>query len=214
MLLIKFCSLEMRTRELESRLELEQMTKGRLEVQVGRYKESLEKTQNELSHSKMRELQAQDALKKSMKTLRELREELHIVAGREQECNIKRKDLEKRQEQLDLESTSLKNDLRLALQRAADLQRALEEGDEDEDELTERYRNNCIKSITCNILVYVIFCNYSEESHSSDVSLSDLEEQFRQKSLPTTVLSRASSIPKQNGSASGTNEGYISGNPR
>lgn len=124
---------------MESRLELEQMTKGRLEVQVSRYKESLEKIQNELSHSKMRELQAQDALKKSMKSLRELREELHIVAGREQECTIKRKDLEKRHEQLDLEATSLRNDLRLALQRAADLQRALEEGDDDEDELTERY---------------------------------------------------------------------------
>lgn len=128
-------SLELRTKELESRLELEQATRARLEVQVNRHKEALERLQNEVTQAKVRELQAQDALKKSQKNLRDLREEFHLVSSREQDSVAKRKDLEKKIEQVESESSALKNDLRLALQRIADLQQAMEEGDED---LTDR----------------------------------------------------------------------------
>lgn len=127
--------MELRTKELESRLELEQATRSRLEVQVNRHKEALERLQNEVSQAKVRELQAQDAHKKSQKNLRELREEFHVVSGREQESVTKRKDLEKKIEQVESEASALKNDLRLALHRIGDLQQAMEEGD---DDLTER----------------------------------------------------------------------------
>lgn len=60
---------------------------------------------------------------------RELREEFHVVSNREQENQSKRKDLEKRLEVSETEAISLKNDLRLALQRITDLQHAMEEGD-------------------------------------------------------------------------------------
>ncbi|XP_020818596.1 unconventional myosin-XVIIIa isoform X7 [Drosophila serrata] len=146
--------LELRTKELESRLELEQATRARLEVQVNRHKEALEKLQNEVTQSKMRDMQAQDALKKSQKSLRDMREEFHTVSSREQESLARRKDLEKKMEQMESEGAALKNDLRLALQRIADLQQAMEE--EGEEELSE-----------------------SDESLSSVGSISDLEERLR-----------------------------------
>ena len=65
---------------------------------------------------------------------RELREEFHIVSNREQENQAKRKDLEKRLEVSETEAISLKNDLRLALQRITDLQHAMEEGDSAESD--------------------------------------------------------------------------------
>lgn len=49
----------------------------------------------------------------------------------------KRKDLEQKHENAQTEISSLKNDLRLALQRIADLQQAMEDVD-DEDGSTER----------------------------------------------------------------------------
>ncbi|KRF82961.1 unconventional myosin-XVIIIa isoform X4 [Drosophila virilis] len=146
--------LEMRTKELESRLELEQATRARLEVQVSRHKEALEKLQNEVTQSKLREMQSQDVLKKSQKSLRDMREEYHSLSSREQESLTRRKDLEKKMEVMESEGTALKNDLRLALQRIADLQQAMEE--EGEEELSE-----------------------SEESVSSVGSISDLEERLR-----------------------------------
>ncbi|XP_032593128.1 unconventional myosin-XVIIIa isoform X1 [Drosophila grimshawi] len=146
--------LEMRTKELESRLELEQATRARLEVQVSRHKESLEKLQNEVTQSKMREMQSQDVLKKSQKSLRDMREEFNSLSSREQESLTRRKDLEKKMEVMESEGTALKNDLRLALQRIADLQQAMEE--EGEEELSE-----------------------SEDSISSVGSISDLEERLR-----------------------------------
>ncbi|XP_015048105.2 unconventional myosin-XVIIIa isoform X11 [Drosophila yakuba] len=146
--------LELRTKELESRLELEQATRARLEVQVNRHKEALEKLQNEVTQSKMREMQAQDVIKKSQKSLRDMREEFHAVSSREQESLTRRKDLEKKMEQMESEGAALKNDLRLALQRIADLQQAMEE--EGEEELSE-----------------------SDESLSSVGSISDLEDRLR-----------------------------------
>lgn len=50
----------------------------------------------------------------------------------------KRKDLELRYENAQTEISSLKNDLRLALQRIADLQQAMEDVDDDDDGSTER----------------------------------------------------------------------------
>lgn len=60
----------MKIKELESRLELEQATRSRLEVQFNRYKDALDKAQQEASHTKAKELSAQDSLKKAQKSLR------------------------------------------------------------------------------------------------------------------------------------------------
>jgi myosin XVIII len=124
--------LEMRVKELESRLEFEQITKGRFETQVSRLRDNLEKSQHEISVMRSKEMQAQEGLKKSQKSLRDLREEFHSRLNREQEEITKRKDLEKRLEISASETSSLKNDLRLALKRISDLQQALNDGDSEE----------------------------------------------------------------------------------
>lgn len=68
---------------------------------------------------------------------RELREESNQLSNRENDHMAKRKDLEQKHENAQTEISSLKNDLRLALQRIADLQQAMEDVD-DEDGSTER----------------------------------------------------------------------------
>lgn len=60
----------MKVKELESRLELEQATRSRLEVQFNRYKDALDKAQQEASQIKAKEQIAQDSLKKAQKSLR------------------------------------------------------------------------------------------------------------------------------------------------
>ena len=60
----------MKIKELESRLELEQATRSRLEVQFNRYKDALDKAQQEASQLKAKEQIAQDSLKKAQKSLR------------------------------------------------------------------------------------------------------------------------------------------------
>lgn len=62
----------LRVRELESKLEFEQATRVRFEVQCNRYKDAIEKSQVELQQSKNKEITIQDASKKNQKTLRYL----------------------------------------------------------------------------------------------------------------------------------------------
>lgn len=158
----------MKVKELESRLELEQATRSRIEVQFNRYKDALDKSQQETSQTKAKELIAQDSLKKSQKSLRfatyycsrnkltvllktsanyyyylyllnrELREEYNQLLNRENDSAVKRKDLEQKCATAETEMSSLKNDLRLALQRIADLQQALEEDADNDDGSSDR----------------------------------------------------------------------------
>lgn len=153
--------LELRTKELESRLEFEQTTRARLEVQVSRHKEAVEKAQGEMSVVKAKEMAAQDALKKSQKSLRELRDEFHTISNREQEVNMKRKDLEKRLEAAEGEAATSRQDLRLAMQRITDLQQAMEADDSPSE----------------------------SESDSSDDSLSDLDVRLS-KTRTSSVLQK------------------------
>lgn len=57
-------------KELESKLELEQTTRSRLEVQIARLKEAVEKAQNDISSSRGKEQQAQDQIRKLQRQLR------------------------------------------------------------------------------------------------------------------------------------------------
>lgn len=78
---------------------------------------------------------------------RELREESHQLTNRENDHMAKRKDLELRYENSQTEIASLKNDLRLALQRIADLQQAMEDVDDDDgstDRLVILFEHNII----------------------------------------------------------------------
>jgi hypothetical protein len=60
-------------KELESKLELEQTTRGRLEVQITRLKEPVEKLHSEQCTARVREQQGQDQIRKLQRNLREVK---------------------------------------------------------------------------------------------------------------------------------------------
>lgn len=64
---------------------------------------------------------------------RETKDELHTLTNRDQDHNNKRQEASKKLETTESELASVRNDLRLALQRIADLQQAMEDGDFEED---------------------------------------------------------------------------------
>ncbi|KAL3271768.1 hypothetical protein HHI36_022238 [Cryptolaemus montrouzieri] len=117
---------ELKVKELESKLDLEQSTRSRLEIQISRLKESVEKLQSEVTLSKTKEQQAHDQIKKLQRALRETKEELNATVSKEMEAIQKKKDLEKRLENLEAEAASDRNDLKLAKKRIEDLQFALQ----------------------------------------------------------------------------------------
>lgn len=117
---------ELKVKELESKLELEQTTRSRLEVQITRLKENAEKLQAEITASRVKEQQAQDQVRKLQRQLREVKEELNKSLAKESEVIIKKKELEKRCETLEAESATARADLRLALKRIDDLQSAIQ----------------------------------------------------------------------------------------
>lgn len=57
-----------------------------------------------------------------------------MLTNRDNDNTSKRKELEQKYGTVETELSSVRNDLRLALQRIADLQQALEEGDDDDDD--------------------------------------------------------------------------------
>ncbi|XP_066594077.1 unconventional myosin-XVIIIa isoform X2 [Prorops nasuta] len=118
--------LEFRAKELESKLELEQTTRARLETQIARLKENVEKLQTETALLRTKEQTAQDAAKRLQRSLRDSREEANSAVSREQEATRARRDLEKALEAAEAETKVVRDDLRLALQRIDDLQSAIQ----------------------------------------------------------------------------------------
>ncbi|CAG2057069.1 unnamed protein product, partial [Timema podura] len=135
--------LEFRIKELESKLELEQTTRCRMEVQISRMKEAVDKLQNECAIQRTKEQTSQDTARKLQRTVRELRDGMSVAEAREAEITQKKRDLEKRLETAEAEATAAKGDLRLALKRIEDLQSAIqgdmEEGSDSEPDNSDRY---------------------------------------------------------------------------
>lgn len=61
---------ELKVKELESKLDLEQTTRARLEVQISRLKETMDKLQSEVAASRNKEQQAQEQIRKLQRNLR------------------------------------------------------------------------------------------------------------------------------------------------
>ncbi|XP_076235915.1 unconventional myosin-XVIIIa isoform X2 [Calliopsis andreniformis] len=118
--------LEFRAKELESKLELEQTTRARLETQIARLKENVDKLQTESALLRTKEQTAQDAARRLQRSLREAREEASSALAREQESTRARRELEKSLEASETETKVVRDDLRLALQRIDDLQSAIQ----------------------------------------------------------------------------------------
>merc|ERR1712043_85188 len=100
-----------------SKLELELTTRGRLDTQIARLKEMIEKLTREGEEARMREQSSQDAQKKLARQLRELREDHTTLQGKEAEMQQKKNDTEKQLEVAEVEVATVKNDLKLAMKR-------------------------------------------------------------------------------------------------
>ncbi|XP_044597811.1 unconventional myosin-XVIIIa isoform X3 [Cotesia glomerata] len=118
--------LEFRVKELESKLDLEQTTRARLETQITRLKENVDKLQTESALLRTKEQTAQDTARRLQRSLREAKEEATCAVAREQESTRVRRDLEKALETAEAETKLARDDLRLALQRIDDLQSAIQ----------------------------------------------------------------------------------------
>merc|ERR1719392_593704 len=73
--------LELKLREMESKLELEQTSKGRLETQVGRLKEVIDGLNKDNENLRTREKSGQAEVKKLSKSLRDVKETLAGFQG-------------------------------------------------------------------------------------------------------------------------------------
>jgi myosin XVIII len=115
--------LELRIKELESKIDIDLTTKSRVDGQINRFKSEIEKLKTEISFLRAKDDQSQETLKKMKQKLQDLREQHQTMTYREQETNNKFKDMEKR---MNDSNQKLQSDLRFAQQRIADLQMAIE----------------------------------------------------------------------------------------
>ncbi|OXU31522.1 hypothetical protein TSAR_014276 [Trichomalopsis sarcophagae] len=161
--------LEFRTKELESKLELEQTTRARLETQIARLKENVEKLQSETALLRTKEQSAQDAARRLQRSLREAREEAATASAREQEATRARRDLEKALEAAEAETKVVKDDLRLALQRIEDLQSAIQ-GELDLDCSEEATSDNSDRQPLCTVLITPIVKKFGSPAANAKAS--------------------------------------------
>ncbi|XP_070001522.1 unconventional myosin-XVIIIa isoform X13 [Penaeus vannamei] len=131
--------LEMKIKEVESKLELEQTTRQRLESQIGRLKDQIERLTSECDSARLKESQAQDQSKRLGRQLREAKEDLSTLQQRHTDAVNKKNELEKQLELSDSEVITLKSDLKLAFKRIEDLQQAIQGDISDSDsDLSDR----------------------------------------------------------------------------
>lgn len=119
--------LDGKVRDLESKLELEQTTRSRLEHQIARLKEQNERAREECDSLRNKELQAQEGVRRLQRQMRDLREDYSALQQKEAEAYRKQHELEMALENTETDLQVTKNDLRLACQRIQDLQSALED---------------------------------------------------------------------------------------
>eukprot|EP00092_Neocalanus_flemingeri_P009716 GFUD01010465.1.p1 GENE.GFUD01010465.1~~GFUD01010465.1.p1 ORF type:complete len:992 (-),score=270.61 GFUD01010465.1:543-3518(-) len=129
--------IELKIRELESKLELEKTTKGRMETQIYRQKEVVEKMTREMDDLRIKEQNSQDDQKKMCRQLRDNREELSTLQGKEVEMSHKKSDLEKQLEVSEAETLTVRNELKTAQKRIEDLQVAIS-GEIDSDTISDQ----------------------------------------------------------------------------
>ncbi|XP_076023990.1 unconventional myosin-XVIIIa isoform X4 [Genypterus blacodes] len=127
---------EAKIRELETKLEFEKTQVKRLESLVARLKENLEKLTEERDQREGSEIREKEQNKRLQRQIRDVKEELGELAKKEAEASRKKHELEMDIESLEAANQSLQADLKLAFKRIGDLQAAIEdemESDDNED---------------------------------------------------------------------------------
>ncbi|XP_077421503.1 myosin-XVIIIa isoform X2 [Vanacampus margaritifer] len=127
---------EAKIRELETKLEFEKTQVKRLESLVARLKENLEKLTEERDQRSSSEIREKEQSKRLQRQIRDMKEEMGELAKKEGEASRKKHELEMDIESLEAANQSLQADLKLAFKRIGDLQAAIEdemESDDNED---------------------------------------------------------------------------------
>ncbi|XP_067288706.1 unconventional myosin-XVIIIa isoform X6 [Pseudorasbora parva] len=127
---------EAKIRELETKLEYERTQTKRLESLVTRLKENLEKMTEERDQRITSENREKDQNKRMQRQIRDIKEEMTELSKKETEASRKKHELEMDIESLEAANQSLQADLKLAFKRIGDLQAAMEdemETDDDDD---------------------------------------------------------------------------------
>jgi len=124
--------LEFKIKELETKLELEKTTKGRMESHISRQTDVIESLTQDIEELGNKEKASQEEQKKLARSIRDMREELSTLQGKEAELCHKKSDLEKQLEVSEAETVSVRNQLKVAETRITDLQAAIS-GDIDSD---------------------------------------------------------------------------------
>uniref|UniRef100_A0A3Q2YYD5 Myosin XVIIIA n=1 Tax=Hippocampus comes TaxID=109280 RepID=A0A3Q2YYD5_HIPCM len=127
---------EAKIRELETKLEFEKTQVKRLENLVARLKENLEKLTEDRDQRSSSEIREKEQSKRLLRQIRDMKEEMGELAKKEGEASRKKHELEMDIESLEAANQSLQADLKLAFKRIGDLQAAIEdemESDDNED---------------------------------------------------------------------------------
>ncbi|KAF4082350.1 hypothetical protein AMELA_G00150510 [Ameiurus melas] len=124
---------EAKIRELETKLEFERSQIKRLEALVTRLKENMEKMTEERDQRSAGENREKEQNKRMQRQIRDIKEEMTELAKKEAEASRKKHELEMDIESLEAANQSLQADLKLAFKRIGDLQAAIEDEMESDD---------------------------------------------------------------------------------
>ncbi|XP_045516824.1 unconventional myosin-XVIIIa isoform X1 [Pieris brassicae] len=117
--------LELRNKELESSLELEATSRGRLESQVARLKDAHEQLAAELATARAKDQQAAEELRKWTRQIRELKEENTSLNAKLAETTRSKLAAESAAQTAAAEAAAARDEARLAARRATALQEAI-----------------------------------------------------------------------------------------
>ncbi|XP_077963548.1 unconventional myosin-XVIIIa isoform X10 [Gasterosteus aculeatus] len=127
------CRQEAKIRELETKLEYERTQIKRMESLVGRLKENMEKLTEEKNQRIAAENREKDQNKRMQRQIRDMKEEMGELSKKEAEASRKKHELEMDIQSLEAANQSLQVDLKLAFKRIGDLQAAIEDEMESDD---------------------------------------------------------------------------------
>nr|XP_056721395.1 unconventional myosin-XVIIIa isoform X2 [Euleptes europaea] len=158
---------EAKIRELETRLEFERTQVKRLESLATRLKENMEKLTEERDQRTAAENREKEQNKRLQRQLRDTKEEMAELAKKEAEASRKKHELEMDLESLEAANQSLQSDLKLAFKRIGDLQAAIE------DEMESDDNEDMINSLQDMVTKYQKRRNKLEGDSDADSELED-----------------------------------------
>uniref|UniRef100_A0AAV2JAS3 Non-specific serine/threonine protein kinase n=1 Tax=Knipowitschia caucasica TaxID=637954 RepID=A0AAV2JAS3_KNICA len=158
---------EAKIRELETKVEYERTQIKRLESLVTRLKENLEKMTEERNQRIAAENREKEQNKRVLRQIRDMKEEMSELSKKEAEASRKKHELEMDIESLEAANQSLQMDLKLAFKRIGDLQAAIE------DEMESNDNDDLINSLQDMVTKYQKRKNKTGDDTDTDSEVED-----------------------------------------